>query len=433
MARKRQHTALWMFASIGLVALAGGSMVVRGTHQAKPQVTAVSVTRGDLVREVTATGTLSAVTTVTVGTQVSGAIRALYADFNDVVRKDQVLAELDPLLLQAQVEQSDASLVSAEAAVEELRVQREAARLTLDRTAKLAERQLVSTSDLESAQVSLKSLDAQIRSAEASVARARAGLNQARVNLGHTVITAPIDGIVVSRSVDVGQTVAASMSAPTLFTLAADLAKMRVNASLDESDIGSIESGQPVSFTVEAYPDETFRGRVSQVRLEATTSQNVVTYATVIDVENADLRLKPGMTATVSIEVARRSGVLIVPNAALRMKPPAAALASLGAQPAAPGAASSACASTRDCVTLWKFDGTTIRAVGARAGISDGTLTELLGPALSEGDRVVTAITMPTSAAKTVAGSSAGSTSSRSPLLGSAPPPPPGGGGPPPR
>jgi HlyD family secretion protein len=433
MTRKRQHAALWMFASTGLVALAGGSLAMRATHQPKPQVTTVAAARGELVREVTATGTLSAVTTVTVGSQASGTIRALYADFNDVVRKDQILAELDPSLLQAQIEQSEAGLVSAEAAVEELEVQRNAAGLMLDRTSKLAERQLVSVSDLESAQVSLKSLDAQIRSAEASVAKAGASLNQARVNLGHTVISSPINGIVMSRAVDVGQTVAANMSAPTLFTLAADLTKMRVNASLDESDIGSIESGQPVSFTVEAYPDETFHGRVSQVRLEATTTQNVVTYDTVIDVENTELRLKPGMTATVSIEVARRAGVLLVPNAALRMKPSAAVLAGLGAQPPAPDAASPACAPSRDCVTLWTIDGTTIKAVGVRTGLSNGTLTEVFGPALSEGDRVVTAITLPTSSAMTVAGGSSGSSSSRSPLLGSAPPPPPPGGGPPPR
>jgi HlyD family secretion protein len=433
MTRRNQHAAVWMFASIGLVALAGGSLAVRATRQPKPHVTTVAVARGELVREVTATGTLSAVTTVTVSSQVSGTIREIHADFNDVVRKGQVLAELDPSLLQAQVEQAEAGLVSAEAAVEELEVKRDAARLVLDRTAKLAGRQLISVSDLESAQVSLRSLDAQIRSEEASVAKSKASLNQARVNLGHTVVTSPIDGIVVSRAVDVGQTVAASMSAPTLFTLAADLTRMRVNASLDESDIGSIEPGQPVSFTVEAYPDETFDGRVSQVRLEATTTQNVVTYETMIDVENTDLRLKPGMTATVSIEVARRTGVLLVPNAALRVRPSAAALASLGAQPPTPGAQPQACAPARDCVTLWTLDGTTITAVVSRAGISNGTLTEVSDPPLSEGDRVVTAITLAVSAAKTVVGGSGGSSSSRSPLLGSAPPPPPAGGGPPPR
>jgi HlyD family secretion protein len=319
--------------------------------------------------------------------------------------------------------------------VERLKVVRDAARTTLKRTEALAERQLVSALELETAQVSLKSSEAEIRSAEASVARARAGLNQARVNLGHTVITSPIDGTVISRAVDAGQTVAASMSAPTLFTLAADLTHMRVSANIDESDVSLIEAGQPVTFRVDAYPNDVFQGKVAQVRLEASTSQNVVTYATVIDVENPELRLKPGMTTTITIEVARRADALQVPSKALRVRPSAAALAALGGQTPAAAAPTpvqaDSCGGARNCATLWVFDGAALSSVAVRTGITNGTTTEIIGSPFAQGDAIVSAISVPASGSKTVAASGSSSTS-RSPLLGSSgPPPPPGGGGPP--
>ena len=344
------------------------------------------------------------------------------------MRKGQTLARLDPSLFQTQVEQAEANLVRAEADVERLDVARDAARLALDRTARLAEKQLVSDADLESARMAVASAEAQVRSAQASVAQSKASLNQVRVNFAHTVITSPIDGIVVSRAVDTGQTVAASMQAPTLFVLAADLAHMRVNASIDESDVGQIEAGQDVTFRVEAYPDEVFTGRVAQVRLQAVVSQNVVTYAAVIDVENPGLKLKPGMTATVTIEVARRADALIVPASALRFKPTAAMLAALGdtavGQPAS-------CAGASHCGTLWVYDGATMRGVAVRTGISSGTAVEILEALVAEGAAAVSAITLPAGSSKTVT-SSASSSSSRSPLLSGSPgPPPPGGmGGP---
>jgi HlyD family secretion protein len=421
-----------MFASIGLVATAGAGVATRATQQSKPQVTTVAVTRGDLVQSISATGSLEAVTTVNVGSQVSGTVQTLFADFNDIVRKGQTLAQLDPSLFQTQVEQAEANLVRAEAEVERLAVTRDAARLALDRTTRLAEKRLVSDTELEAAQVSLSSTEAQVRSAEASVAQSRASLNQAKVNFAHTVITSPIDGIVISRAVDTGQTVAASMQAPTLFVLAADLTRMRVNANIDESDVGQVEAGQPVSFRVEAYPDETFKGKVAQVRLQAVVSQNVVTYATVIDVGNAELTLKPGMTATVTIEVARRADALFVPNAALRVRPSAAALASLGAQAVAagakPGGEALACAGSPDCATLWLFDGSTLKSVAVRTGISNGTQTEIVGASLVEGDPVVSAITVSTTSSKTVTAAITSTSSTRSPLLDASPPPPPPGG-----
>src|SRR6185436_320455 len=185
----------------------------------------------------------------------------------------------------------------------------------------LSDKQLIAASDLDTAVTAASQAEAQVKSAEAQIVQARAQLDQAQVNLGHTIITAPIDGIVVARSVDVGQTVAASMQAPTLFVIAGDLARMQVLASVDESDIGRVQQGQPVSFTVDAYPGDTFTGTVSQVRLQPTVDQNVVSYTTVIDVPNRSLKLKPGMTASVSIEIARADDVLLVPSAALRFRP----------------------------------------------------------------------------------------------------------------
>ena len=286
-----------------------------------PEVSTVTLARGDVVDTVGATGALEAVTTVQVGSQVSGIIDALYADFNSIVREGEVIARLEPSLFESQVEQSRANLARSEADVARLTVALEDARTQLRRSEELADRDLIAASELEAAQVAVRSAEAQLQSAEASVIQSRASLNQSEVNLGHTVITAPIDGIVIARQVDVGQTVAASMSAPELFIIAADLTEMQVIANIDESDVGRIRPGQPVTFTVDAYAAEEFEGTVSQIRLEPVVLQQVVTYATVIDVPNNDLRLKPGMTATVTLEIARRENVLRVPNSALRFRP----------------------------------------------------------------------------------------------------------------
>ena len=286
-----------------------------------PEVSTVNLARGDVVDTVGATGALEAVTTVQVGSQVSGIIDALYADFNSIVREGEVIARLEPSLFESQVEQSRANLARSEADVARLTVALEDAGTQLRRSEELAAQDLIAASELEAAQVAVRSAEAQLQSAEASVIQSRASLNQSEVNLGHTVITAPIDGIVIARQVDVGQTVAASMSAPELFIIAADLTEMQVIANIDESDVGRIRPGQPVTFTVDAYAAEEFGGTVSQIRLEPVVLQNVVTYATVIDVPNNDLRLKPGMTATVTLEIARRENVLRVPNSALRFRP----------------------------------------------------------------------------------------------------------------
>jgi HlyD family secretion protein len=293
------------------------------------RISKLAVARGDIIESVGATGTLQAVKTVQVGSQVSGNIKALYADFNSIVKKGQIVAELDPSLLQTQIEQARANVIRSQADLDRLKVSLDDARVKLKRTESLAARSLVAPQDLEAAQVAVRSAEAQIKSSEASLTQAKASLNQNEVNLQHTVIEAPIDGIVISRNVDVGQTVAASMNAPTLFIIAEDLTKMQVNANVDESDVGRIRAGQVVRFRVDAYPLEEFTGTVSQVRLQPIVTQNVVTYATVIDVPNQQLKLKPGMTANVTIEIARRNDVVRVPNAALRFRPNADTFAAL--------------------------------------------------------------------------------------------------------
>src|SRR4051794_15814909 len=299
----------------------GGAWLYANRAEKEPTVNTLQISRGDIIDGVGATGTLQAVTTVTVGTQVSGIVQELYADFNDIVPKGKVIARLDPSILETQVETAKANLVNAQANLERQKVAVADAESKLVRAKELASRQLINKVDLENAEVTLKQAEAQLKSTQSSIVQAEASVNKAQVDLAHTVITAPIDGIIIKRSVDKGQTVAASMSAPELFIIAADLTKMQVNASIDESEVGRMRPGQAVTFRVDAYPTETFHGMVKQVRLNPTTVQNVVTYSTVIDVPNPDYKLKPGMTANVTIEVARRENALRVPNSALRFRP----------------------------------------------------------------------------------------------------------------
>jgi HlyD family secretion protein len=314
---KKLITILIVLIAIG----AGGAAYYARRGGPEPTVTTQQISRGDVVDQVGATGTLQAVTTVQVGTQVSGTIDELYADFNSIVKKGQVIARLDPSIMQTQVETAKANLVNAEANLERQKAAVEDAQTKLTRARELAARSLLPKADLDAAEATAKQATAQMRSMESQIVQARAAVNKAQVDLGHTVITAPIDGIVISRNVDRGQTVASSMQAPTLFVIAADLTKMQVNANIDESDVGRMRPSQIVHFRVDAYPTEQFVGTVQQVRLNPTTVQNVVTYSTLIDVPNPELKLKPGMTANVNIEIARKPNVLRVPNAALRFRP----------------------------------------------------------------------------------------------------------------
>ena len=284
-------------------------------------LTTVAVDRGDILDVVGATGTLEAVVTVQVGSQVSGTIQSLYADFNSQVKKGQVIARLDPSIFDARVGQAQANLISARANVERSRAQVADAQQKYERAKELAAQNLLPTSDLETAKANFDGAQAQLKASDAAVSQALANVNQAQLDLSHTVIATPIDGVVIARNVDVGQTVAASFQAPVLFVIANDLTKMRVNAAIDEADVGRIANGQDVSFRVDAYPDQTFAGRIEQVRLQPTTVQNVVTYNTIISVDNAQLKLRPGMTATVTVIVRRADDALRIPAAALRYRP----------------------------------------------------------------------------------------------------------------
>jgi HlyD family secretion protein len=393
-----------------------------------PGIVTAPVSRGSIVGHVVSSGTLEAVTTVQVGSQISGTVQALFADFNSIVKRGQVIARLDPSLVEADVEQANATLVKAEADVERLTVALADAQTKERRARELAERELIPKSDLETAEVTRQSAEAQVRSAQAQVTQAKAALNQARVNLQKTVITSPIDGIVTSRAVDVGQTVAASFQAPTLFVIAADLSQMQVKASIDESDLGQVREGQSVTFRVDAYPEDTFAGTVKQVRLNPVVDQNVVTYAAIITAPNPALKLRPGMTANVTIEVARKDDVLRVPNAALRFEPGDDVLAALRQgtaevtkrAPAPKNLATTTNQPPRNNVsTVWLFDGG-LHEVPVQTGASDGTLTEVREGTLAEGARV--AMRVQTSDKQTsVSGSSRSSSGSGNPLLGSAP------------
>ncbi len=361
---------------------------------AEPQVVTAPLTHGDIVDTVVATGALEAVTTVQVGSQQSGTLQALYADFNSVVKKGQVIARLEPSLFQSEVDQAQANLTKAIADRDRLVVAAEDAEKQLARARELSARSLIPATDLEAAEVAKRSADAQKNSADAQITQARAALSQAQVNLAKTVITAPIDGFVVSRNVDVGQTVAASFQAPTLFVIAADLTKMQVNAGVDESDIGRVQIGQTVSFHVDAYPNETFSGTVAQVRLNPILQQNVVTYATVISVPNPDLRLKPGMTATVNIETARRDNVQRAPSAALRFRPSPEQLAALARAEGKTVEAAAPSKPEAGTNRIWIDSDGVLIPHDVQAGMTNGTFTELIGSDFPDGTKVVTNIVM---------------------------------------
>ena len=289
----------------------------------KPEITyrTAKVERGPLVSSVSSTGTLAAVITVQVGTQVSGTIQKLFVDFNSSVKKGQAIAEIDPALFTAQVEQTRGNYLSAKGNLEKFKADAIDARRNMERNRQLLKEGIISQGDFDTAENRYLQATAAVKAAEGTVAQTRGAYDQAQTNLRYATIRSPVDGIVVSRNVDVGQTVAASFQTPTLFTIAQDMTKMEIQTSVDESDISRIKVGQPVTFTVDAYPETRFTGTVRQIRNAPVVTQNVVTYVVVVNVDNKDLKLKPGMTANVSIETARKDNVLKIPASALRFKP----------------------------------------------------------------------------------------------------------------
>ncbi len=376
-----------------IVIIAGVSLARRRNAAGVPSdYFTATVTRGALKKVVNATGVVQTVVTVPVGSQVSGQIEELYADYNSVVKRGQLLAKLDTRNLEAQVANSKASVAAAEARLRSaeaeiktqaanvensranlnaLKVTRDNAKLQLDRANELKAKGLASANDLDTAkasydsavaryqqgEASLQQVTAQSGQTEASIAQAKAGLQQvtadlsrAEINLGYANIFSPVDGVVISRTADVGQTLAASMSAPVLFNIATDLGQMQVNANVDEADIGSISQNVDVTFTVDAYPNDTFHGKIAEIRLSPQTVQNVVTYSVILSIPNPDMKLKPGMTANIKIAVDQRENALKVPNAALRYSPPNTPVEQESAAPAAIETRAAPEASSKDAV-----------------------------------------------------------------------------------
>jgi len=375
---------VWIAAGLALLAVAGGAWFWwRGSTPEAAGFLTESADRGLIEVVVTATGTVNPVTTVTVGTYVSGPILELYADFNSAVKKGQPVAKIDARPFEVKVLQAEAALANARAKLEKSRADLSLKQLNFERNQTLRTRNLIAQNDLDTARSDYAQAKAQLALDQAGVQQAEAQLSEARINLGYTNITSPVDGVVVSRSVDVGQTVAASFQTPELFKIAQDLTKMQVNAAVSESDIGGVHDGQPARFTVDAYPGRSFDGNVVQVRNAPITVQNVVTYDVVIQVANPDLALKPGMTATVSITTARRDDVLRVPLRALRFKPEATeAGATAAPKPAEPSTPS---------VYVLDANGA-LQRVEIQTGLHNDRYAELLSGDIEPGEAVVVAL-----------------------------------------
>ncbi len=375
--------------ALGVVALLGGGGAAAYLYLGKPaqeQYKTVAVGRGDIVSTVSATGNLAAVINVQVGTQVSGTIRKIYVDYNSLVKKDQPIAQIDPAIFEAQVEQALGNHQAAQANLAKARVGVADTRRTLARNKALIDQDLIAQADYDNAQTAHDAALAAQQAAQAAVTQTRGALTQARTNLAYATIRSPVDGIVVSRNVDVGQTVAASFQTPTLFTIAQDLTQMEIDTSVDEADIGRVKEGQSARFSVDAYPEARFAGQVIQVRNSPVVNQNVVTYVVVIGVDNRDLRLKPGMTANVTLEVGRRDGVLKLPAAALRFRPKTVSA------PPKPPAGGEEAAKARSALVRRVFvldEQGQPRAVPVRTGIGDGAHLELVKGQIKEGDQVV--------------------------------------------
>jgi len=343
------------------------------------------VSKGDIQQSVTATGTVNAVTTVLVGTQVSGTIKELFVDFNSRVKKGQIIAQIDPSTFESQVQQAKANLLAAQANLDKSNTTLVDAKRTFERNTELFAKNLIPRSDLDTSDTNYESAKAQVNSSKAAIEQSKASLDIARQNLAYTKITSPVDGIVISRNVDVGQTVAASFQTPTLFTIAQDLTKMQIDTNIAESDIGVVKKEQEVDFTVDAYPDITFKGKVWQKRQAPITVQNVVTYDVVIQVDNRDLKLMPGMTANVSVIIQTRREVLRITNAATRFRfTDRSAGAGAGA-----GAKAGAGSSEKKGPAVWILENGKPKRVAITPGISDGTYTEIVSGDLKEGQQVI--------------------------------------------
>jgi HlyD family secretion protein len=408
----------WILTVAFVAAAVLGVLWYRKKHQVvAPKYATAAVDRGRVASKVTATGTLSARVTVQVGSQVSGRLQDIFVDFNSQVKKGQIIAKIDPRLFEAALQKSQASYAQAAGQLAKAKVNVQQAERNLERSKKLRAEGLLGDADLELAQTAVDSAQADVTVAAANVASAGASLSSDKVNLGFTTIISPIDGIVISRSVDVGQTVAASLSAPVLFTIAEDLKNIQVDTFVAEADVGKLRQDMEATFTVDAYPGETFKGKVRVIRNAATTVQNVVTYDGVIDVANPDLKLKPGMTANVSFIYAERPDVVRIPNTALRFRATPEMLASAfpsgapsgshsgggggwksggGGGKGIGGGAGDPGAPTKKMI--WVLVGDRPEPRRIETGISDGTFTEVVSGELAAGDQVITEVIAPSGA-----------------------------------
>ena len=388
-----------IIAAVALLLVAAGIFYFTSRKPAVSYKTA-KLEKGTIVAMVSATGNLSAVTTILVGTQVSGTIQKLYVDYNSRVRKGETIAEIDPALFNAAVEQAQGNALAAEANLLKAKVALADAERTLQRNKKLLADGIISQGDFDLAETAWQSAKASIRAAEGSVAQTRGALMQAQTNLRNSIIRSPVDGVVISRAIDVGQTVAASFQTPTLFTIAQDLTKMQIEVSVDEADISRIKIGQQATFSVDAYPEQKFSGKVVQIRSAPVVNQNVVTYVVVVNVDNSEMKLKPGMTANVSIVVAEKEDVVKIPPAALRFKPKGGeekGAAKGEAAPAAPsmgkggreggGKPGEKKAGGGQIVYTLK-EGKPV-PLSIKTGIANSSGVELLEGALQEGDEVI--------------------------------------------
>lgn len=357
---------LWLIVAIVAIAVIAVWLLSGGKKEEKVTFDTATVAPTNIMNSITATGTIEPVTSVTVGTQVSGIVSKLYVDYNSVVKKGQVIAELDKTNLMSQLNTAKTQLATAQS---QLNYQT----ANYNRYKTLFEKGLVAADDFDNAKLSYTQAKEQVASAKEEVQRAQ-------TNLGYATITSPIDGVVLSKSVEEGQTVAASFSTPELFTIAQNLTNMQVVADVDEADIGDVKEGERVSFTVDAYPDDTFAGEVKQVRQEATTTNNVVTYEVVISAPNADLKLKPGLTANVTIYTAERKGVLSVPSKALRFTPQKETVGKLKIVDV-----------TNAKNKVWTIEGNSIVAHKVNIGMTDGTNTQIVG-GIAAGEKVVTGL-----------------------------------------
>ncbi|MCC7242133.1 MAG: efflux RND transporter periplasmic adaptor subunit [Acidobacteria bacterium] len=400
--RGRAVTWLLLAGLLAVTGVAAQRMIQSNDAAAAPQYVTEAVTRGDLAVTVSATGNLKPTNTVDVGSELSGLVVSVFVDDNETVKRGQVLAQLDPQRLQDQITQSEATLAATQARLvqTEATVKESAASLArLREVSRLSGGKVPSQTEMEGAEATAARADADRLSATASVAEARAALSSDRTNLSKASIRSPIDGIVLQRSVEPGQTVAASLQVATLFTIAEDLQQMELEVDVDEADVGRVANGQHATFSVDAYPARIYEASVTRVAYGATTSADVVSYATVLVVENDDLSLRPGMTASAEIATASVTGALLVPNGALRYTPAAAVssrgiVSSLMPGPPRQGTASQTEATSTDGEkTLWVLrDGTPV-AVMVAVGQTDGRWTEVTGGELREGDQVTTEAT----------------------------------------